>query len=135
VTTAKGATETTYVLVLFLPARRRIKVGALGPIAFQPGIYFYVGSGGRTPGRRIARHARRRKRKFWHIDFLTAHAEVIGALLFEASRSVECSVAGALSEAFAPVPRFGSSDCTCASHLFHAPVQVPARTENQGGDT
>ena len=116
--TARRATETTYILVLYLPRARRIKVGALGLISFQPGIYFYVGSGGRAPAKRIARHAKRRKKKFWHIDYLSAHARVVGAFVFEASRSLECPIATALAGAFAAVPRFGSSDCSCTSHLF-----------------
>jgi sugar fermentation stimulation protein A len=103
---------------MFLPRARRIRVGALGRVSFESGIYLYVGSGGSSPDRRIARHARRRKKKFWHIDFLSAQARVIGAFMFEASRSLECPIAGALAEVFAGVPRFGSSDCACTSHLF-----------------
>lgn len=119
--TKRSATETTYVLILFLPHARRIKVGALGFIRFEGGLYFYVGSGGRSPARRIARHSRRRKRKFWHIDYLSVHARVVGAIMFEASRSIECSIARSLAAVFPEVPRFGSSDCTCTSHLFRVP--------------
>jgi sugar fermentation stimulation protein A len=121
VATSRSATETAYVLFLFLSKPRRIRVGALGIIGFEPGLYFYVGSGGRSPARRIARHARPRKNKFWHIDYLTAHARVLGAMVFEASRSLECHIAVALEGAFTPVPRFGSSDCSCTSHLFRVP--------------
>lgn len=121
---ANSETKSTYILILFLSRPKRIRIGALGPVRFEPGIYFYVGSGGRSPARRIARHARARKKKFWHIDFLSAHALVIGALVFEASRSLECPIAGALAGVFAAVPRFGCSDCTCTSHLFRVRTEL-----------
>ncbi len=124
-TTRKIKTEaTTYILTLFLPRARRIKVGRLGYIMFEPGLYLYVGSAGASPARRIARHARRRKSKFWHIDFLSAHAKVIGALIFEAPTSLECPIAKSLAGVFTIVPRFGSSDCACASHLFRVPTDM-----------
>lgn len=121
---SKSATKTTYILVLFLPGARRIRVGALGPIEFEAGLYFYVGSGGRSPEKRIARHARTRKKKFWHIDYLSSDARVIGAFVFEASRSLECCIAAALARAFDAVPRFGCSDCTCTSHLFRVRTEL-----------
>jgi sugar fermentation stimulation protein A len=117
------AGSVTYVLILHLPAGRRIRVGRLGLYAFRPGIYFYVGSGGRSPLKRIARHIRKRKRKFWHIDFLSVHSRVIGAFAFGASVSLECTLARALSMRFTPVPGFGSSDCGCGTHLFFAGAQ------------
>jgi sugar fermentation stimulation protein A len=112
--------KTTYILMVYLPGKRVIKVGRLGKIAFEPGLYFYVGSGGRSPGKRLARHARRRKRKFWHIDYLTVNSRVIGAFMFEHEESLECELADALAAVFASVPGFGASDCKCRSHLFHS---------------
>lgn len=126
--TGKNATKTTYILILFLRRAKRIKVGALGFRRFEAGMYFYVGSGGRSPVRRIARHARPRKRKHWHIDFLSAHAIVIGAVVFEASKSLECAVAAALSDTFTPIPGFGCSDCACTSHLFRVRTQLNLET-------
>jgi len=117
---SKPATKLTYILLVYLPRRQVIKVGRLGKTAFEPGIYFYVGSGGRSPLKRLARHARKRKRKFWHIDYLTVHSRVIGALMFEYGRSLECELADAMAGAFTPVRGFGASDCKCRSHLFHS---------------
>jgi len=122
------ASRVTYTLILHLPARRSIRVGRLGNITFEPGIYFYVGSGGRSPTSRLARHARKRKRKFWHIDYLTVHSDVIGAIIMESGKSPECALATAMAEAFPLVEGFGSSDCRCRSHLFYG---VPSR----GGKT
>jgi sugar fermentation stimulation protein A len=110
----------TYVLLLHLPADSRIRIGRLGRLLLRRGLYFYVGSGGRSPFKRIARHIRKRKRKFWHIDFLAVRSRVVGALVLEADVSLECAIAAALSKVFKPVPGFGSSDCRCGSHLFFA---------------
>ena len=112
--------KTTYILMTYLPAKRVIKVGRLGRIRFEAGLYFYVGSGGRSPDKRLARHARRRKRKFWHIDYLTVNSRVIGAIVFEHDRSLECDLADALAGVFEAVPGFGASDCKCRSHLFRS---------------
>ena len=116
----ESANRVTYVLILYLPAGRRLRVGRLGLRGFKAGIYFYVGSGGRSPLKRIARHIRKDKRKFWHIDYLTVHSKVIGAFLLEADVSLECILARGLSKALVSIPGFGSSDCRCGSHLFFA---------------
>jgi Uri superfamily endonuclease len=114
------ARRVTYILVLHLPSERRVRVGRLGLVAFRPGIYFYVGSGGRSPLKRIVRHIRKAKRKFWHIDFLTVHSRVIGAFVLEADVSLECAIARSIAGRFEQVQGFGSSDCGCGSHLFLA---------------
>ena len=33
---------------------------------------------------------------------------------------VECFIAGMLSRKFDSIPKFGSSDCKCRSHLFYS---------------
>jgi len=114
------ALRSTYVLLLYLPCGSRIRVGRRGFMMFEEGIYLYVGSGGLSPLRRIARHIRKRKRKFWHIDFLTVRSTVIGAFVLESNISLECTIAGALGRAFKTVSGFGASDCKCDSHLFFA---------------
>lgn len=116
--------KSTYILILFVSRPMRIRVGVLGNMRFEPGLYFYVGSGGKSPARRIARHARSKKKRFWHIDFLTARARVIGAIVLEASVSLECSIARSLAEVFDVIPRFGCSDCACTSHLFRVPTEL-----------
>ncbi len=114
----KNQTRHTYILILYLPRRRRIRVGRLGIITFESGIYFYVGSGGRSPLKRLGRHLAKAKKKFWHIDFLTVHSKVVGAIVMESRVSLECQLARALTGVFASVDGFGSSDCRCPSHLF-----------------
>lgn len=113
-------TRHTYILILYLPGRKRIRVGRLGLITFDPGIYFYVGSGGRSPFARLKRHVTKVKKKYWHIDFLTVHSKVVGAIVMKAHVSLECPLAQALAGTFSQVDGFGSSDCRCSSHLFRA---------------
>ena len=67
-----------------------------------------------------ARHLRRRKRLFWHIDYLSVQADRITAFPIRSARSLECSLARSLAAvADAAIPRFGCSDCSCASHLLY----------------
>jgi sugar fermentation stimulation protein A len=101
-----------------------LRIGRTGYRIFEKGIYFYVGSGGPSPLKRIARHIRKVKRKHWHIDYLTVKSRVIGAFVLESNVSLECTVARALGMAFTPVPGFGASDCRCGSHLFFAGRQA-----------
>jgi len=112
----------TYALVLRLARDREIRVGQLGVFAFPRGYYVYVGSALNGLDARIARHARlTNKRKFWHIDYFRAHAQLIRVLRVESRERLECAVARELSnlpDGRVVVPRFGASDCRCATHLF-----------------
>jgi sugar fermentation stimulation protein A len=70
---------------------------------------------------RLARHGRRRKPLRWHIDYLSAKAAMLGAILIPGGRDGECSLAAEVARLHPrPVPRFGASDCRCAGHLFYA---------------
>ena len=119
----------SYILILRLPVKREIKVGKLGKIQFKKGYYLYAGSARKNLTQRLERHKRERQKLFWHIDYLRAHAEVHQALPIRASDSLECELAGALKKISGwEVPIFGSSDCSCNSHLlgmsedpFHSP--------------
>lgn len=117
----KMATElkTTYLLLVYLPSKRKIRIGRLGEIVFKKGFYLYVGSGGRSPLKRIGRHASKNKKCFWHIDFLTSRGKVIGALIVETKKSVECELSHILQSHFQSIEGFGCSDCSCKSHLFY----------------
>jgi len=58
------------IYVLFISVKRDIfvKVGALGKVKFSQGTYAYVGSAQNGIEKRVIRHLRKEKRKFWHID-------------------------------------------------------------------
>lgn len=103
--------------------RARVRVGALGPQEFAPGLYVYVGSALGGIEQRIARHTSRKKKMHWHIDFLLSKGQLLSTIAVPAERKqVECAVVRALAQiegVTAPVPRFGSSDCGCHSHLLY----------------
>ncbi len=108
-----------YIALFRLSRPRRISVGRLGIIAFAAGMYAYVGSAQRNVQARLDRHARRRKPMRWHIDYLSVRAEMIGAIVIEGPKSLECRLAAALARnGGEPVGGFGCTDCRCRSHLF-----------------
>lgn len=109
-----------YVLIISLNETRSLKVGSLGLLTFEKGFYAYVGSAQNDLEKRIARHLRRQKKFFWHIDYLLSdeHAKIINVFFKEAQKSEECKLAWALSGIYKPIRGFGSSDCRCPSHLF-----------------
>ena len=128
------ATRGTYALVIFLPRPQRIEIGALGTFQFPRGYYLYIGSALNGLAARIARHLRPRKKKFWHIDYFLARATVIEFWTHAGDEDFECLWAqGALGLPKTGViaPRFGASDCRCATHLIYFGVEPPARlTQN-----
>lgn len=119
-----------YILLLRLGRKARLEAGALGSRDFPAGWYAYAGSARRALSQRLARHLRLRKRHHYHIDALRAAAEEARALAIRATTRGECELAAALRAiAASAVPRFGSSDCRCAGHLFHFgddPLPTPA---------
>jgi sugar fermentation stimulation protein A len=108
-----------------MPVGRTIKIGRLGKFYFRRGIYFYVGSAQRNLPARLERHGRKKKPLHWHIDYISARAEMLGAIMIPGRRKRECEIAGELAKLFElVVPRFGASDCRCAGHLFYS-QQLP----------
>ena len=110
----------SYLILMRLPRLRRLVIGALGAILFPPGWYIYVGSARRGLYQRVARHRRRRKRLRRHIDYLRESAGFEDSFEIRSSRWDECRLAEEVRrQANSEIKRFGSSDCSCASHLFH----------------
>ncbi len=97
-----------------------MQVGALGKLTFKKGAYAYVGSAQNNLEKRVSRHLRREKRKFWHIDYLLGSntVKVIAVFHKQADKTGECAVAKAIGEKNEAVTGFGCSDCGCKSHLF-----------------
>ncbi len=123
-----------YTLIVFLSNETRLKVGKLGIQRFPAGYYTYTGSAlGMGPSslrQRVARHLKKRKSKFWHIDFLLAHknASVTAAVAAQVYREAECNINRSLKKrlkAKIPVVGFGASDCrqNCESHLLYFGAQ------------
>lgn len=110
-----------YIAVLYLPKGQDIHVGKLGLFCFRQGFYFYAGSAQRNLSARLERHNQKRKTLRWHIDYLSAKAEMLGAITIPGTRELECQLAKKLSGMFElAVPGFGASDCKCAGHLFYS---------------
>jgi sugar fermentation stimulation protein A len=109
----------SYIIILRLGRRRRIQIGSLGKVLFQKGYYLYVGSAERNLTKRIERHRRKRKNRFWHIDYLREHADVHAVLPVRSSTRLECPMASSIEKiADWTIRGFGSSDCSCDTHLF-----------------
>ena len=119
----------SYILILRLRGEKTLNIGKLGRVKFKAGYYLYAGSALKNLTQRLERHKRERKKLFWHIDYLRAHAEVHLALPIRASDPLECKLADALEKISDwQVPNFGCSDCSCGSHLFGMrkdPIHTP----------
>jgi len=119
-----------YTIVMRLKSNVRCKVGSLGSVRFARGVYVYTGSaqgkGSVSIQGRIERHLGKRRRSFWHIDYLlAANSCNIQAFVYsETRKDLECEVNRRIQEmthAALPVRGFGSSDCACLSHLLYLP--------------
>jgi len=112
-----------YALVIGVPGRREVRVGALGTLSMRRGYYTYVGSARGAGGvrARVGRHLRSNKTMRWHIDYLTAESSVTEVWLAMGDEPLEHRIADVLrgmSGSGNEVRGFGCSDCRCGSHLF-----------------
>ena len=110
-----------YYLTIKLVKRCNIRVGCLGNFGFPGGFYVYVGSAQNNLEGRIERHLRRDKKMHWHIDYLLHYGQVICVHTYAAEKNAECILSqkiGNIKNAEILVSGFGSSDCSCTSHLY-----------------
>jgi Uri superfamily endonuclease len=113
-------TKGLYQLLIYLPKDASIVIGKKGKFRFPKGYYIYTGSAKNDLKARIERHLRKEKKRFWHIDYLLEHAEILQVFLFPHDTLDECSLSQKIltrKEAKVIVPRFGASDCNCPAHL------------------
>jgi len=120
----------SYILVIFIPNKSRVYIGALGEVKFDQGFYFYIGSamgdyGSSTLMNRVKRHIQpsNKKKTHWHIDYLLNQkmSTITRIYLIPSIERLECIIAKDLikfSNDF--IKDFGSSDCNCQSHLFYS---------------
>jgi Uri superfamily endonuclease len=92
----------------------------LGKLQLAKGMYLYVGSAQNGLEKRLERHFRKEKRRFWHIDYLLENpaSKIATAFIKEAPKATECIIAGAIGKRGEAITGFGCSDCHCRSHLF-----------------
>jgi Uri superfamily endonuclease len=122
-----------YLLILRLPRPTTIEVGALGNIDFPRGVYAYSGSALRSLEPRVMRHFSAQKKAHWHIDMLGAEALPMEALVLRGQDDLECLInemVGRMEGSTPFAPGFGSSDCTCHTHLHLLDRGCLARLED-----
>lgn len=108
-----------YVLQIILTKDIRIVIGRLGKLNFAKGTYFYIGSAKKNHKARLSRHLSKKKKLFWHIDYLLKKTSVKIYDIWTRTVDGECITAAFLGkEGYSYVNKFGSSDCKCPSHLF-----------------
>jgi len=108
-----------YILRIALDKDVQTKIGRLGRINFKKGIYLYVGSAKKNYKARIERHLVKKKRIFWHIDYLLSLDDAKIKQIWITNKDKECKTAQFLcKKGYSSIDRFGSSDCNCHSHLF-----------------
>ena len=107
---------TTYVLVIQKTHSALIRMPKQ-TIFMEQGLYLYVGSAKKGLERRLARHRRKRKNRFWHIDYITSQRDATLPAIY-LSPYPECETLAAVSQLGHLFGRkLGSSDCRCPSHF------------------
>jgi Uri superfamily endonuclease len=104
----------SYSLIIEAP-EKEVEIGALGLKEFDSEYLVYNGSAFGSGGlKRVFRHFSSDKKIHWHIDYLLQQGKLEAALIFP-NKDLECDLSSEFSR---PVDGFGSSDCSCNSHLF-----------------
>ncbi|WP_138420792.1 GIY-YIG nuclease family protein [Aquibacillus sediminis] len=115
---------TLYAIKANMPEDQTITIGKLGSFTFLTGTYVYVGSAKRYLQKRVERHLKIDKKLHWHYDYLRSYLEIKEVQTY-AGNEEECRLFQRLyqqNNASMPCSGFGSSDCTCKSHLFFCPI-------------
>ncbi len=118
-----------YLLELFAFKPLKIEVGARGKEVFPPGYYYYVGTAQKNLNSRLERHQKNNVNKHWHIDYLLEKAVIQDIYAWPKNSEWECKLAENLQEKEESEiisSGFGSSDCSCDSHLlyFSSPLEA-----------
>lgn len=126
------STAGIYMILMNVSDAVLLTIGKLGTYTFSEGYYTYTGSalgkGATNLKHRLARHQRKDKKKFWHIDYLIAdqNVSVEATIDAETTKKMECTIKSYLKNlkgAKVPINGFGASDCrkNCRSHLLYFP--------------
>ncbi len=118
----------TYLLLIHNNENQKIEIGNLGKINFPKGHYCYIGSGMMNLSKRVERHKRKTKKLHWHIDYILQKMKIHKTIEIRSTDRLECDVAERLKQiSNKEVKNFGSSDCSCSSHLLYFeknPLQI-----------
>ncbi len=116
----KEINKGSYCLIIKLDKNSEIKVGKLGTFIFDKGYYVYVGSAMNSLSARVERHLRKKKKMYWHVDYLLKKAKVLDVVEIRSTKKLECFIAERIDKiSDGVVVGFGCSDCKCESHLFY----------------
>jgi sugar fermentation stimulation protein A len=89
----------SYLLVLENRADVTLTIGQLGERHFPQGWYVYAGSALNSLDTRLKRHQRKRKTRFWHIDYLAATVMAVKRIYpIRRSERIEANLAPILRE-------------------------------------
>ncbi len=113
--------EATYILLINVSEDLKIRVGQLGEASFEKGDYIYIGSAKGCLETRLQRHLRKKKKTYWHIDYLLKSKKTKILQIWIIDKKMECQTAEVVCQD--PTTEiikkgFGSSDCKCLTHLF-----------------
>lgn len=113
----------SYLLWFYLPRGTEITIGRLGSHHFRRGWYFYCGSAFGSGGlrARLSHHLQHSEKLHWHIDYLKKWVRIRSVWL---CCGINCEhdwsqLLLTLPGAELPLKGFGSSDCSCLSHLVY----------------
>ncbi len=117
----KESQRGVYQLLIHLKKDINIYIGNKGRNTFPKGYYIYTGSAKNGLRSRIKRHLRKEKKLFWHIDYFLRYGKIVDIFLYQ-NEKTECRInQRVLSQKNAKIimPKFGSSDCRCKTHLIY----------------
>ncbi|GLI53687.1 DNA/RNA nuclease SfsA [Thermodesulfovibrio yellowstonii] len=110
----------SYILYGELVKNISLTVGSLGRLTFKKGYYLYTGSAMNSLKSRLKRHMNKNKTFQWHIDYLVPVLKGLKPIPVRASEPIECKLSNELKNLYyEEIPKFGSSDCECTSHLYY----------------
>ena len=113
----------TYVMLFYLSQPLQCRVGRLGQVKLAAGYYLYVGSAFGPGGvrARTDHHKQISRRPHWHLDYLRPQMQLLEIWASYDTQPREhlwAETLAAMRGARTPVTGFGSTDCSCSSHLI-----------------
>ncbi len=109
----------TYGILLSVEGTHRLAVGSLGALRFPPGTYVYTGGAARGLASAVDRLVRAEGSGQRHVDRLDPLAAERAAETFP-GEPVPCELATHIARlpGALPVLGFGSTGCSCLTHLY-----------------
>lgn len=99
-----------------------IRIGKLGVYEFPKAYYVYCGSAHGPGGiySRVGRHLTDGKKLRWHVDYAMQYMTPVEVWVSIQAEKLECAWSNLLNTLGGEVlvAGFGSSDCSCPSHLL-----------------